>query len=163
MLIGLVLASYILLPPLPTPQHPPQPWMEGGPQDSRVIDHKGEHARSGPPGVVVKASFKRRLRVDCRGGPAAIDGNTDRIQLSNCSRVSIDGSHNGVTIAFLTPGGISVNGNGNVIHWTAPAGVPVTIGNVGRGNEIARADGMRDAANPVAVRKKRGSILPHWL
>jgi hypothetical protein len=162
LLFGLLLASKIILPPLLKPTPSPQPWMPGGPQQSRVFDRKGEHMASGPAGVVVKVSARRKLRIDCAGLPASIDGNLDRVVLTNCPRVSVNGSHNGVTVSFAGSGGLDLHGDANHVRWSAPTGSEVAVSDIGRRNEVKAAESVAMAApiaTPAPVTKKRRRFL----
>lgn len=113
----------------------PSPWIASGPLDSRVIDARGDHMRTGPPGIVVRANGRTRS-LDCGGGNIAIDGHGNRLTLANCQRVTIDGSGNRLQVAFAQPGNISLLGDRNQIAWSAAPALQVDLSDIGRHNRV---------------------------
>lgn len=121
----------------------PRPWIEGGPRQSQVLqplrlgvlqENRWEW-RGGPPGYVIRASH-RALTLDCGGLPLAIDGGFNHLTVSNCARVTVNGSSNRVTAELPEAGSLLVNGRYNQVRWHAAPGATVATKSISRTNDL---------------------------
>jgi hypothetical protein len=72
---------------------------------------------------------------NCHGGKAVIDGNRNRLTLTECATVEVNGNNN--VIAAAAPDILSVLGNKNEITWSKKAdGADPGISDLGTGNKI---------------------------
>jgi Protein of unknown function (DUF3060) len=107
--------------------------------------------------LIVVSGSELTASYDCHGGTAAIDGRENILTFRNCTRVTISGNENQVTLADDAPAvdvlgsentvvltrvaSIRVLGNENKVSWKAAAGgsgKKPKIANRGRRNQIRR-------------------------
>ena len=57
---------------------------------------------------------------DCRGGDAVISGDSNRLKLTDCSRLTLSGARNQITVVLSSPGDIVVSGSKNAVRYRSP-------------------------------------------
>ena len=115
-----------------------------------VIDASGVHTatadvgargaqtrRSSLGGTTIRTNGQTRS-IDCRGKALTLDGNNNRLTLSRCATILVNGNSNDVTASFAAPGRLSVMGNSNTVRWQAAQHVHVAVSNLGNQNVITR-------------------------
>lgn len=104
------------------------------------IDGRGirtGRARGGGRGAVVNGNGATR-RIDCGGGGLTINGNQNRLSVSNCRAVTVAGNRNIVAVRFIGAGQIDVVGNGDTVTFSAPPRTRIGVSNVGTRNSVTR-------------------------
>ncbi len=98
--------------------------------------------------VVVAASHHRvmvagthhTITLDCAGGSARIAGSHNDVTLTGrCTRLSIYGAWNKVTVSFATGARVRFVGAGNEVIWTTPDGKQPTAMHLGVDNALRPA------------------------
>jgi len=78
--------------------------------------------------------------VDCGGGALTVNGNSNRLTVAHCSRVTIAGNGNVAVVAFSHTGSrLFVPGNRNTVTWNAPRDVRVSASAPGTRNSVKRS------------------------
>lgn len=91
---------------------------------------------NGRGGVVIVTNGGTRS-VDCHGGRLTLNGNRNRLDVANCTALTIAGNDNEVAARFAGSGTIAVPGNHNRIAWRAAPRANVSVNNLGTGNAVA--------------------------
>ena len=69
----------------------------------------------------VKFSGGHAFRAfDCRGGDAVISGDSNRLKLTDCSRLTLSGARNQISVTLSSPGDIVVSGSKNAVRYRSP-------------------------------------------
>ena len=80
------------------------------------------------------------ITLDCAGGSARIAGSHNDVTLTGgCTRLSIYGAWNKVTVAFATGARVGFVGAGNEVIWTTPDGKEPTALHLGVDNALKSA------------------------
>jgi len=85
-------------------------------------------------GAFVLSQDSQTLTHDCKGGDAAIRGDSNTLRLTDCRAVALTGDNNTVRASGVET--IKVVGDNNVVSWTADHAPKVA--NVGDGNVIQK-------------------------
>ena len=57
---------------------------------------------------------------NCRGGDAVISGDANQLKLTDCSRLTLTGARNQITVVLSSPGDITVSGSKNAVRYRSP-------------------------------------------
>ena len=84
-----------------------------------MFQRPGEDAAAGDGGV--RFSGSRAFRAfNCRGGDAVISGDANQLKLTDCSRLTLSGARNQISVVLSSPGDITVSGSRNAVRYRAP-------------------------------------------
>ena len=75
-------------------------------------------------------------RMSCRGGAASIAGDRNRLTLVDCSRLSVPGNDNEISVALVGAAVIDVPGNRDRVTYTTPPGVRARVSALGTGVRV---------------------------
>ena len=73
---------------------------------------------------------------NCRGGDAVISGDANQLKLTDCSRLTLSGENNKVTVVLSSPGDITVSGSHNAVRYHAPDDGPPRVTDNGAQDDI---------------------------
>ena len=74
--------------------------------------------------------------LECRGGDIAISGDRNRLKLVDCSRVTLSGSRNDISVTLSSPGEITVSGGHNAVTYRTPSDGAPLVTDTGMDNRI---------------------------
>ncbi len=72
----------------------------------------------------------------CRGGDAVISGDSNQLKLTDCSRLTLSGANNKITVVLSSPGDITVSGSHNAVRYRAPDDGAPRITDTGADDDI---------------------------
>ena len=92
---------------------------------------------SEPEGSGVRFSGDHAFRsFSCRGGDAVISGDGNQLKLTDCSRLTLSGAKNQISIVLSSPGDITVSGSHNAVRYRAPDDGAPNITDNGQDDDI---------------------------
>ncbi len=97
----------------------------------------GPAAAQAGPDEGVRFDGKHAFRsLNCRGGDAVISGDANELKLTDCSRLTVSGARNRITVFLSSPGDIAVSGSNNAIRYRSPADGAPPVTDTGKANDI---------------------------
>ena len=104
-------------------------------------------------GAVKVTQSGKTQGVNCRGEDLVVEGDDDRLDVSNCRAVTIVGDRNRLHVKFLVDTYITASGSRNNVVYIGYPGVEAIVRSTGTANEINPAAMAVDLKNNVPFKK----------
>ncbi len=109
--------------------------------------------RAPSAGAVKVTKSGETQKVDCRGEDLVVEGDDDRLDVSDCRAVTVVGDRNRLHVKFLMDTYITASGSRNNVVYIGYPGVEAIVRSTGAGNEINPAAMAVDLKNNVPFKK----------